>query len=63
MENSVKGFKDYCPICKKHHIYVLLPCPSCGTYATLQPKSEKVCKASLNRYECDGCQAYRDHLR
>ena len=40
------------------------PCPSCGVHHTPQPISEKVLnRIGLNNFECDGCEAYRDHLR
>lgn len=59
-----KGFKIYCPSCKKYHIMTMQPCPECGVYTTPQPKSDKVysmCK--YIHYECEGCEAYRDHLK
>ncbi len=40
----------------------LKPCPSCGVYETPQPKSEKVGENCCTNYDCDGCEAYRDHL-
>lgn len=53
----------YCMVCNKNHVYILQPCPSCGVHLTPQPKSENVCKRTLSFYECDGCEAYRDHLK
>jgi hypothetical protein len=58
-------WKEYCKYCKKFHIVKLRSCPSCGVHQTPQPKSDKIydkCKALTSSYECDGCEAYRDHL-
>ncbi len=56
-------WKEYCNKCKKHHIVTNKPCPSCGVHHTPQPVSEKVSeKHSLSQYECDGCEAYKEHL-
>lgn len=38
-------------------------CPSCGAYETPQPVSDKVYEKCMADYDCDGCQAYRDHLK
>ena len=63
---KMKNFrwKQYFSQTKKNHIVSMQPCPSCGVYYTPQPISEKVLtRIGLNNFECDGCEAYRDHLR
>lgn len=52
---------EYCPSCKRKHIFKMSPCPTCGVYWTPQPKSEIVLEKCNADYSCDGCQAYRDH--
>lgn len=57
-------WKQYFSQTKKNHIVSMQPCPSCGVHHTPQPISEKVLnRIGLNNFECDGCEAYRDHLR
>jgi hypothetical protein len=59
-----KGFKIYCKSCKRSHIMIMKPCPSCGGYQTPQPKSEKIYDNCMSfDYDCDGCEAYKDHYR
>ena len=61
--NQKATWKEYCNECKKYHIVTNKECPSCGVHYTPQPVSEKVFeKHLLSNYECDGCEAYRDHL-
>ena len=36
-------------------------CPTCDTYETPQPVSERVYDACKANYSCDGCLAYREH--
>jgi hypothetical protein len=57
-------WKEYCKSCKRFHIVTNKKCPSCGVYETPQPVSEAVYgKCMSMNYDCDGCEAYRDHLR
>ena len=57
-------WKQYCNKCKKHHYVTMQPCPSCEIYHTPQPVKDKVLeKHDLYTYECEGCQAYREHLK
>ena len=58
-----KKWKQWCNSCKRHHIVSNQKCPSCGVYDTPQPVSEKVYSKCKADYDCDGCQAYRDHLK
>uniref|UniRef100_A0A6M3KDG1 Uncharacterized protein n=1 Tax=viral metagenome TaxID=1070528 RepID=A0A6M3KDG1_9ZZZZ len=53
-------WKEYCVICKKKHFYHIAKCPSCGVYVVPMPVSENIWHLGE---ECDGCSAYRDHLR
>jgi hypothetical protein len=63
MNNNKQTWKEWCNKCKKYHITILKDCPSCGVHKTPQPVSEKVLENHLmSHYECDGCEAYRDHL-
>ena len=60
----MKTFLQYCKACGKKHRMKLLPCPECGVYLTLQPASEAVAEQCKGfDYACDGCEAYREHLR
>lgn len=57
-------WKEYCSKCKKYHIVSNQLCPSCGIHHTPQPVSNKIHDLHLSStYECDGCEAYRDHLK
>lgn len=48
---------------KKNHLVTMKPCPSCGIHYTSQPVSEKIAEQYLfSQFECEGCEAYRDHL-
>jgi len=49
-----------CKVCGKKHLYRLAPCPSCGVHIVPRKVSENVC---WSNEECDGCEAYRDHMR
>lgn len=62
MEKEIH-WKEYCRHCKRNHIVTMKPCPECGVYDTPQPVSEKVYEKCRADYACDGCYAYRDHLR
>ena len=59
MEN--KPFLGYCPSCKRKHRVNYQKCPTCNTYETAQPVSERVQGTCQADYSCDGCQAYREH--
>lgn len=54
---------EYCKYCGKKHRVTLKQCPGCFTYLTPQPVSEKVTEQCMDDYYCDGCDAYKDHLR
>ena len=57
---------EWCPSCKRKHRVSMQPCPSCGVYYVPQPVSENVansCRRLVGSMECDGCEAYREHLR
>jgi len=59
-----KGFKVYCKSCKRNHIMIMQPCPDCEISFTPQPKSDKVYDKCMSlHYCCEGCEAYKDHLR
>jgi len=62
---DVKSILENCKSCGKKHRMIMRPCPSCGGKGgyTLQPVSNKVLDNCYANYECDGCEAYRDHLR
>lgn len=65
MSTAIKvNWKEWCNKCFKFHIVTNKACPSCGVHHTPQPVSEKVTEKHLyTRYQCDGCEAYADHLR
>lgn len=54
---------DYCKCCKRRHRVAFMKCPDCGVYETPQPVSDAVAENCGADYRCDGCLAYRDHLR
>lgn len=57
-------WKEYFPTTKQKHLVTLKPCPSCGVHHTPQPVSDRIAeKYSLSQFECDGCEAYREHLK
>ena len=49
-----------CAQCGKKHLYEIGLCPECGVYEVPRLVSEKACYTDE---ACDGCFAYRDHLR
>lgn len=53
-----------CGTCKRDHLMAYQKCPACQVYETLQPVSETVAEAcrAPGAYQCDGCDAYEDHL-
>ena len=56
-------FLEYCRRCGRKHHMTMQPCPTCGVYETPQPKSDNVANQCCANYQCDGCLAYREHLR
>jgi len=54
---------EYCNSCKRSHRLKIMKCPECGVYKTPQPISEAVYENCWADYACDGCIAYRDHMR
>lgn len=64
-ETKERVFLEYCRSCKRQHRMTLQPCPSCSGRGgwTPQPVSEHVADNCFADYACDGCDAYRDHLR
>ncbi len=58
-------FLFWCPSCKKNHRMSNQPCHSCNGRGgwTPQPVSQKVKENCGTDYDCDGCMAYRNHLR
>ena len=60
-EEKEDVFLEYCPSCGRKHRVKYQKCPTCNTYETAQPVSEKVADACQQDYSCDGCQAYREH--
>jgi hypothetical protein len=57
------GWLEYCKWCQRKHVMIQRPCPSCGVYFTSQPKSDKVMENCGAHYDCDGCDAYAEHIR
>ena len=51
---------EYCRHCGGRHKWKLGVCPSCNVYEVPVPVSDNICWVD---YDCDGCVAYRDHLR
>ncbi len=58
-----RKWKEWCKHCNKYHIVSNQPCPSCGVYYTPQPSEKVQEKHGYINYDCDGCDAYKDHLR
>jgi hypothetical protein len=60
-----RWWRDFCRACGHDHIMMLRPCPDCGGRGgrTPQPVSNRVLDSCSADYACDGCVAYRDHLR
>jgi len=62
--SKTKNWKEWFRTSNKTHIVTLKPCPSCGIHYTPQPVSEKVAEKYMDsEFECDGCEAYQDHLK
>ena len=61
-----RAFLFDCRSCKRKHVMTLQPCPSCGGRGGWIPMPKGAWTAdhcmSLD-YCCDGCDAYKDHLR
>ena len=49
-----------CGKCGKMHKWTMGKCPSCGVHYVPVMVSENVC---YHQQDCDGCQAYREHMR
>ncbi len=62
MVSSAPAILVMCKACGHQHRMVHRPCPSCGVYTTLQPASDAVMDRCGAIQECDGCEAYREHL-
>ena len=54
---------EYCLCCKRKHYVTVQKCPTCQVYEVPQPKYDGVSNTCRANYDCDGCEAYRDHLR
>ncbi len=52
---------EYCKSCGRNHRMKMRGCPTCNVYETPQPASDKVADTCLAHYECDGCEAYKEH--
>ena len=59
--NILVKWLEPCKSCKRQHWVVSQLCPACGVHHTPQPLSEKVLETCNADYDCDGCQAYREH--
>jgi hypothetical protein len=55
---------EWCPVCRRRHLVARLPCPSCdgGGGSVPQPAKRRVREACGRVYECEGCEAYREHV-
>ena len=53
---------EWCDSCQRKHYTMMRKCTSCFVYETAQPVSDNVPCACTRKYECDGCDAYRDHI-
>jgi hypothetical protein len=55
---------EWCPVCRHRHLVTWLPCPSCAGEGggVPQPVKRRVREACGRVYECEGCEAYREHL-
>ncbi len=49
-----------CKRCGRKHLWQLGSCPECGVHVVPRLVSERAC---WQDEACDGCQAYRDHMR
>ena len=61
---EVQGFLEFCPACRRKHVMTMQPCPACngrGGWVPM-PKSERVQDICSAHYECEGCEAYKEHL-
>lgn len=58
-----KAIMLYCHRCKREHRVTSQPCPSCsGRGGSVMMPSDGVLETCRATYECDGCDAYRDHI-
>lgn len=51
-----------CRSCKRKHRMSIQNCPGCDKHQIPMPHSDEVANNCCATYECDGCEAYRDHL-
>jgi len=49
-----------CNACGKKHKWTIGKCPSCNVHDVPVMVSENAC---YHDEDCDGCQAYREHMR
>ena len=49
--------------CGKRHRVSMQKCPECGVYEIPRPVGEAAYACYWAGDRCDGCDAYRDHLR
>jgi len=56
-------WREYINGTKRYILVTMQKCPSCGVHETPQPISEKTYAKRPFSYDCDGCEAYKDHLR
>lgn len=60
---KVTVWLEYCKKHKKKHKVSMQACSDCNIHQTPQPVSSKVHETHIGaEYQCDGCQAYQDHL-
>ena len=64
MIKKTKSILVYCKSCKRKHRMALEPCLSCNGRggSLLQPISDHVFENCSGNYECEGCEAYKEHL-
>jgi len=53
---------EWCPVCRRRHLVAWLPCPRCSGGSVPQPVKQGVREACGRVYECEGCEAYREHV-
>ena len=61
MVKTKKVWLEYCKVCKRKHYMTMKYCPSCNVYMVPMPISDNVVDSCGAYYECDGCEAYREH--
>ena len=63
IETGEPVWLEWCPSCERRHYVSPQLCPECHVYSTPQPVYVGVANSCGADYACDGCMAYRDHLR